>query len=216
MMMCSTAVASRRTKQSLGHTQAAATWTHAQLQHRETAIFSFCLHRPPLPRPVDAVPLPCTSLAAIAAEANNPSQAGCVRNAGRSVSHTLAATDRTHFLQLLLATGLLPAVDKTATAFTILAPADAAVEAAAAAGAFRYGDLFATNKTLLKQIIGYHVSSGQALKQPTPQSADKLAPTLMKGDAGCGAGVAPSWRADGLVRGGRGVARVGEPIEGEG
>lgn len=164
---------------------------------------------------VDAVPLPCSSLAAIAAEVNDPSQAGCQRNAGNSVSHALAAGGRTHFLQLVLATGLLPAIDKTAGAFTIFAPSDAAVEAAGAAGTFDYGNLFATNKDLLRQIVGYHIASGQALLQPSQGSASSLAPTLMKGDPGCGAGGAPSWRADGLVRGGRGVARAGAPVEGE-
>jgi uncharacterized surface protein with fasciclin (FAS1) repeats len=158
--------------------------------------------------------MPCNSLAALAAEANNPSQAGCTRNADRSVSHMLAAGGRTNFLQLLIAAGLLPAVDKTATSFTVLAPSDAAIEASANSGAFKYDHLFASNKTLLKQILGYHIASGQALKQPTRATAEKLAPTLMKGDAGCGAGVGPSWGADNLVRGGRGIARTGAVVEG--
>ncbi|KAI8466831.1 MAG: hypothetical protein J3K34DRAFT_524238 [Monoraphidium minutum] len=162
---------------------------------------------------VDAVPLPCSSLAAIAAEANNPSQAGCTRHADASVSHALLAGGSGQFLQLLAASGLLPAVDKTAAPFTVLAPSDAAVEAAAAAGAFDYGSLFATNKTRLRQLVGYHVASGQALAQPTRRSAEGLAPTLMEGGASCGAAGAPAWGADGLVRSARGVARAGAAVE---
>lgn len=164
---------------------------------------------------VDAVPMPCSSLAALAADVNNPSQAGCKSNVDRSVSNALSSGGRTHFLQLLLATGLLPQIDKTASEFTILAPSDSAIEGEAARGGFKYGELFATNKTLLRQLLGYHIVTNQALRQPTQASADKMVPTLMKGDAGCGANVGPSWGADNLVRGGRGVGRTGLVTEGE-
>jgi hypothetical protein len=169
--------------------------------------------RPLLPTQVNDIPWPCSSLAALAAEVDDPSQNGCRRNADTSVSGALASGGHRHFLQLLVATGLLPQVDKTATAFTLFAPSDAAVEAAVQGGTFKYGDLFASNPRLLAQVVGYHVAAGQALTAPTPSSATRLSPTLMQGDAGCGAGVGPAWSAD-AVRGGRGVARAGALVAG--
>ncbi|GBF94486.1 hypothetical protein Rsub_07020 [Raphidocelis subcapitata] len=162
---------------------------------------------------VEEIPWPCSSLAALATEIDNASQNGCRRNADTAVSGALAVGGHRDFLQLLVATGLLPSVDKTSTPFTVLAPTDAALESAAARGAFKYGELFATNRTLLAQIIGYHIVSGQALKQPNQQSAERMTPTLMAGNPGCGARVGPSWSADGIIRGGRGVSRVGRISE---
>lgn len=111
---------------------------------------------PPCPPPpkVEEVPWPCTSLAALATEIDNASQNGCRRNPDTAVSGALAVGGHKHFLQLLVATGLLPGIDKTSSPFTLLAPTDAALESAAARGAFKYGQLFATNRTLLAQIIG--------------------------------------------------------------
>jgi len=170
--------------------------------------------RPHGPRQVDATPLPCDTLAALATEVTNPLQAGCTINPDTSISHALVGSGRAHFLQLLVAAGLLPAVDKTSTAFTVFAPSDAAIEAAADRGTVKYSELFAKNRTLLAQIVGYHIGKYKALTQPSVESAVAVVPNLMKGDAGCGAGVGPAWGADGLLRGGRGVARVNEVMPG--
>ncbi len=170
---------------------------------------------PPTPQ-VDAVPLPCSNLTTLANEVTKPLAAGCTLNPATSVSSALLAPGRTHFLQLLIATGLLRMVDETSLPFTILAPSDAALESAATRGGFKYGELFATDKAKLQQIVGYHVGTKQALPKP-PSAADAVAriePNLMGGDAGCGAAAEASWGADGLVRGGRGVARATEVLPG--
>jgi hypothetical protein len=139
-----------------------------------------CRAAAPAAPQVNDIPWPCSSLAALATEVDNPSQNGCKRNADSSVSGTLAAAGHQHFLQLLVATGLLPEVDKTATSFTIFAPSDDAVAAAAARGTFKYAHLFASNPQLLAQVVGYHIVAGQALKTPSPSSATRLSPTLMQ------------------------------------
>ena len=159
------------------------------------------------------MPLPCDSLAALAAEVDNPRQAGCSVEPDTAVSGALVARGHAHFLQLLTATGLLPAVDKTANAFTIYAPTDAALEAAAARGAFNYGRLYATNRSALAQAVGYHVAPGAALAAPPAGPEGALYSTLLTGDPGCEKG-APEWGADGLVRGGRGVGREGAVTKG--